>query len=369
MSDEADQEVPTRRTRGAGPADLADTEKSADDPALAHTALAELPIGANREVSLVPTAPRTQLTREQPGRYVPGRELGRGGMGRVGLVFDTVLGREVALKELLGGERVAADGLSIGVVTRFLREARITGQLEHPGIVPVYELGQRDDGTLYYTMKAIRGRSLAAELREAREPADRLALMGRFRDVCEAVAYAHSRGVVHRDLKPDNVMVGEFGETLVVDWGIAKVRGEDETRPPSEHDTRSSARPLALLEGSVGTLAGHAIGTPAYMSPEQARGELASIDERSDVWGLGAILFEILTGRAPFTGQNAREVLHRVLEESPPRVRTIAPDAPPELAAIADRALSRDPTSRYPGAREVAAEIAAWQEDGQVRAY
>ncbi len=310
--------------------------------------------------SLRPAAPAS-LTAEHAGRYRHGKELGRGGVGRVILAIDDHLGREVAMKELHG----SADGVQVGALLRFVREARVTGQLEHPNIVPVHELAQRRDGTFYYTMKRIKGRSLARALRDAPSIAERLKLLGHFRDVCEAIAYAHSRGVVHRDLKPDNVMVGEFGETLVVDWGLAKVRGSAD-QPADELRQQLDA---VRLGDAAQTVAGHAIGTPAYMSPEQARGDLDAIDERSDVWGLGAMLFEILTGRPPFVGTSVLAVLTAVLTEAPPRVSQLAPDAPPELAAIADRALSRAPDARYRGAKEIASEIAAWQDGGRVRAY
>jgi WD40 repeat protein len=223
-------------------------------------------------------------------------------------------------------------------------------------------------------MKRIRGRALASVLRECRSLDDRLALLVHFRHVCEAIAYAHSRGVVHRDLKPDNVMVGEFAETLVVDWGLAKVRGESDPqpRPSASIGGTGSSRGMQVVSGSdsdaARTIDGHAIGTPAYMSPEQARGDLERIDERSDVWGLGAILFEILTGRPPYLG-SAFDVVRQIRESRAPRVREVLPDAPPELCAIADRALMHDPSSRYPGAQELAAEIAAFQDGRQVRAY
>ncbi|MCA9610550.1 MAG: protein kinase, partial [Myxococcales bacterium] len=233
------------------------------------------------------------------------------------------------------------------------------------GIVPVHELGRRPDGTLYYTMQRIRGRSLTSKLKEATTMEQRLELLIHFRHVCEAMAYAHSRGVVHRDLKPDNVMVGEFGETLIVDWGLAKIRGEDD---PRAQEVSRRLR-VSELDGAASTIDGHAIGTPAYMSPEQARGDLPQIDERSDVWGLGAMLFELLTGRPPHTGTKAVEVLQKVMDERPPRVRDIVPKAPPELAAIADRALLRDPSSRYPGAEALAAEIRAFQDGAPVHAY
>jgi hypothetical protein len=330
-----------------------ETDVRGADPALAAT--------MTPEVLSTHTRGKTTLTTEHPGRYVRKEEIGRGGMGRVLVVNDAHLGRDVALKELLDQTVPGNDAVSVGSAARFLREARITGQLEHPGIVPVHELGQRADGTIYYTMKRIRGRSLASILKEKATLAERLTLLSAFRHVCEAVAYAHSQGVVHRDLKPDNVMIGEFGDTLVVDWGLAKVHGEA--------DIASSNRPRTAADDAARTLDGHAIGTPAYMSPEQARGELGSIDERADVWGLGAILFEIVVGRPPYVGTSALDVLAKVLEDPPPHVRDVAPDAPAELAAVADRAMMRDPSSRYPNAGEVAKEIGAYLDGRTVGAY
>jgi len=324
------------------------------DPALAATVTPTLaPSGVARGAA-------GGISHEEPKRYRRGAEIGRGGMGRVVVAHDSHLGRDIAMKELLTGG--AADGMSIGAVSRFLSEARVTGQLEHPSIVPVHELGRAADGSLYYTMKRIRGRSLASLLSDAQTLEARLHLLGAFRDVCQALAYAHSRGVVHRDLKPDNVMVGEFGETLVVDWGIAKVRGQDDPRA-SEIERRIETTSAAQ------TMDGSAIGTPAYMSPEQARGDLAAVDERSDVWGLGAILFEILTGRPPFVGRTALAVLAQVLTEPPPRVRALAPDAPAELAAIVERALRPERDQRYATAQELERDVSAWQDGRVVGAY
>ena len=199
------------------------------------------------------------------GRYEVVEELGRGGIGRVFLADDQRLERQVALKELLPGSGAHTQD-------RFLREARLTAGLEHPGIVPVYDLGQNPDGSPYYTMRRIRGRSLRQVLREAKALDQRLRLVRQFRDICEAVAYAHAHGVVHRDLKPDNVMLGEFGETVLLDWGLAKRRGVD--------DEPVSPQPQPLLPGGTDTqtVDGIAVGTPAYMSPEQAVGTVSAID-------------------------------------------------------------------------------------------
>jgi eukaryotic-like serine/threonine-protein kinase len=252
-----------------------------------------------------------EVTPEAEGRYTwldargaptgnPVRaEIGRGGIGRVLRAFDHHLGREVAVKELLVGQTLdpsskgamAAMGTDhkAGAILRFLREARVTGQLEHPNIVPTYELGRRPDGTLYYTMKLVRGKTLSRAMAEAKTLPRRLKLLPRFVDLCQAIAYAHSRGVVHRDIKPQNVMVGQFGQTVVLDWGLAKFTGAGDPDSPQEHGNDAAGDEFA-------TVVGARLGTPAYMSPEQARGEVDSIDDRSDIYSLGAVLRVLLLG-------------------------------------------------------------------------
>jgi len=323
------------------------------------------------------------ITAESPGRYAFGspdspwiaspdesHELGHGGLGRVLVVFDRHLGREIALKELLPGLSAATseDGplsKTALVVARFLREARVTAQLEHPNIVPVYEVGQRDDGTLYYTMKLVRGRTLTDALRDCSSLEERLALLNHFVGLCHALAYAHSRGVIHRDVKPANVMVGEFGETMVLDWGVAKVRGQRDLR------SREIAREVRLFRSADAgqTVDGTAVGTPSYMSPEQAAGEVDQMDERSDVWGLGAVLYRLLSGHSPFPGDDAQEIIDRVCAGAIRPLRLLCPEAPPELVAIAEKALQRDKNKRYQTAGELAKDVEAFQQGARVGAH
>ena len=303
------------------------------------------------------------------------RSIGQGAFGRVLLVHDEVLDRDVALKELRpaplarsaeaapAAETAAWDqdpALEPAVLQRFVREARLTARLEHPSIVPVHDLGQRADGTPYYTMKPIRGRTLAEAIAAAQLP-ERLDLIDAVVDLCQAVAYAHTRGVLHRDLKPQNVMVGAFGETVVLDWGLAK----DRLATEQPHDSYGEGSGL----GPGATVQGHVVGTPAYMSPEQARGDLEDVDERSDVWGLGAVLFEVLTGRPPYVGDTARKVLAQVTSGPPGSPREIAPGVPVELASIALKAMAGSPTERYAEALSLAADLQAWRAGRVVSAH
>ncbi|MBN1612167.1 MAG: serine/threonine protein kinase [Polyangiaceae bacterium] len=318
--------------------------------------------------------PHHELTREHAGRYAlePGEatELGRGAIGRVLLAFDRHLGREVAVKELLpGGDPGSATGTQSvpgpDARERFLTEARVTGQLEHPAIVPVYELGERADGTLYYTMRAVRGRTLSSAIAAAKTRRQRLELVARFADLCQAIAYAHSRGVIHRDIKPDNVMIGEFGETVVLDWGLAKIRGARDLR----RQDAAGARRIRDSARTHETAYGDICGTPAYMSPEQALGHLDDIDERSDVWSLGAVLYTLLAGRPPFMGTSVLNVLSEVVAGRAAPLAELDPTLPPELVAIAERAMAPERQDRYPSARELVRDVEAFQSGARVAAY
>ncbi|MCC6489047.1 MAG: serine/threonine protein kinase, partial [Candidatus Hydrogenedentes bacterium] len=315
---------------------------------------------------------------EAPGRYTHPSEYARGGVGRVLLVHDQHLGRDIALKELLpnvqfegstvkAGEQTPIQA-SLSLMTRFLQEARITGQLEHPSIVPVYELGRRKDGTIYYTMKLVRGTTLTASLKKGGNLEERLKLLPNFLDLCHAIGYAHSRGIIHRDIKPNNVMIGEFGETVVLDWGLAKIRGQEDAHAGEMEQTLRSLKLLAEAK-AVETANGQVLGTPVFMPPEQARGEIDAITERSDVYALGAVLYSILTGQFPYSGRNASEVLRKVMAHEPAPVESIEPHAPPELVAICRRAMHRNAEKRYADGKEVAEEISRFLSGALVGAY
>jgi PAS domain S-box-containing protein len=294
-------------------------------------------------------------------RYTRTQLHATGGIGRVWLARDRQLERDVALKELLPDQ----SGNAV-FRARFLREARITGQLEHPGIVPVYELSQRaDTQEPFYTMRFVKGRTLrdaALEYHRRRgegvaDSLEFLGLLNAFVVVCKTVAYAHSRGIIHRDLKGQNVIVGDFGEVVVLDWGLAKELGR-----PSPDGAGRPARVEGKADDLDLTLDGETVGTPPYMAPEQALGRLDLIKERTDVYGLGAMLYYILAGKAPFAGNTTQEILHKVQTEPPLAPDQCCPDVPPTLQAACLRALSKKPADRFASASELAQEVEQWQE-------
>jgi WD40 repeat protein/serine/threonine protein kinase len=286
-------------------------------------------------------------------RYAVLAEHARGGQARILVAFDENLGRQVALKELLPRGSSSDDSWR-DATSRFLREAELTAQLVHPGVVPVFEIGRRPDGTPFYTMQLVRGRTLTEVLHERRSLPERLGLLGHFLSACQVVAYAHSRGVVHRDIKPQNMMVGEFGETVLLDWGLAKRRGEPESAPLALASQAAAESGSATREGTI-------IGTPGYMSPEQASGNLGEVDERSDIYGLGAVLFEILTGNRP-DGASA-------ITADEPGARALLAKAPPELAGIMRKALAPRKAERYQSAAELAQDVTAFMTGAKVGAY
>ncbi len=286
-----------------------------------------------------------------PGeRFVLDEELGSGGSGRVVRALDRLLGRTVAMKILYRDSQSDPESLS-----RFIAEAQATGQLEHPNIVPIYDFGVLPNGDVFYTMREVEGHSLRhllQQLREndrAREEYTLVRLLNILRQVSQAVHYAHVRSVIHRDLKPENIMLGDYGEVLVMDWGLAHVLDQDVT---TLHDTDGDSD-------------GQTLGTPSYMPPEQARGNLAQIDERSDIYSLGALLYEILTLDPPYTGDDPVDIMWKVVDADLPAPSEHARetrDVPDELERICLKAMEPSRDGRYDSARQFAEAIETWLE-------
>ncbi|MEO6776730.1 MAG: protein kinase [Kofleriaceae bacterium] len=287
---------------------------------------------------------------DDPDRYEQICEHARGGLGRIVRAFDRRLGRTVAVKELLRRDEWHE--------ARFVREALITARLEHPGIVPVHEAGRWPNGDPFYVMKLVEGRTLKELMASHRTPRERLGLLPHLIAVADAVGYAHSEGVIHRDVKPSNVIVGSFGETIVVDWGLARDIKHDLAEP----------LPEPMAEGSgVSTISGKVVGTPAYMAPEQARGEL--VDARADVYAIGAVLYELLAGKAPHADETPQAMLDRVIAGPPPPIDSIVPTVPPELADIIGKAMARLSEERYANATLLAEDLRAFQTGKLVSAH
>jgi serine/threonine-protein kinase len=343
------------------------------------TSPAAEPAPSTDSVSLRQTGARTPCVPFQPTTSAPpplnsaGRnllfgEIARGGMGAVLRGYDPMLGRELAVKVLLESHRDHPE-----LVQRFLEEAQIGGQLQHPGVVPVYELGRFEDDRPFFTMKLVKGQTLAELLAQrATLQEDLPRFLTIFEQICQTMAYAHARGVLHRDLKPSNIMVGAFGEVQVMDWGLAKVLPQislaDEPLPAQEERT-SAIRTARSGPGSDQSLAGTILGTPAFMPPEQASGEVDQLDERADVFGLGAILCMILTGQPPYQGRDSREELCQAvcgdLGDCFARLDQCGADA--ELVRLCKECLAPQKQDRPRDADQVARRVADYQAGVQKR--
>jgi len=291
--------------------------------------------------------PKAFSADDEASRYVLRSKLGEGGMGEVHLSTDAWIARDVALK-VMRPEQSRHDTAR----ARFVREARIQGQLEHPSIVPVYDIGMRADGAAFFTMKRVKGHTLHAilhGLRTGHAPTlaaySRRRLLAAMSQVSAAVAFAHSRGIVHRDLKPDNVMLGDFGEVYVLDWGVAKVLEDSWARVPQ------GSSPAAAPPGQ--TQSGSLIGTPGYAAPEQVKGDLSAVGPRSDVYSLGAILYEVLALAPLHEGSTVEALVTSTLLPKVARPSDRRAGIAPELDAICVRAAAWDPASRFPTAREL----------------
>jgi tetratricopeptide (TPR) repeat protein len=294
--------------------------------------------------------PIENMDDDAPGvRYVIGAEIARGGMGVIDAAFDRRLGRSIAIKRLERGDASLAR--------RFAREIRVTAALQHPGIVPIYDSGTLPDGQPFYAMRHVPGASLESSIAACRSERERLGLLASVLAAAEAVGYAHERGIIHRDLKPSNILVGPFGETVVIDWGLARVGTALRDEPPQ---SAPSLDPVLTSAGSV-------LGTPRYMSPEQARGEPAT--RQSDVYSIGAILYHALSGEPPVTGDDVDAILARLARGEIRRLASVAPRLPGDLVAIVERATAGRADARYASAGDLAADLRRFQTGQMVAAY
>jgi serine/threonine protein kinase/formylglycine-generating enzyme required for sulfatase activity len=320
-------------------------------------------------------------------RFVVESELGQGGMGLVMRIHDRYLNRRLAMKVLLERRQpqdAEEQRLAHQMLGRFLEEAQVTSQLDHPGVVPVHELGLDSQGKVYFTMRMVKGRTASEVFLDCQADSGEWSLTRGLEvilKVCDTMAYAHDKGVLHRDLKPGNVMVGRFGEVYVMDWGLAKVLGQAD-----RHDLRirkDAGTGVSVIDStrlrdaaedsanSVVTMDGQQLGTPSYMSPEQARSE--ELDVRADVYSIGAMMYELVAGRAPYVAPGMRKPAYRILEdlnEGPPkRVEEIKKGVPAELVAVIEKAMARDREQRYRTVLELAADVRAFLAQRVVSAY
>ncbi|MFO1031246.1 MAG: bifunctional serine/threonine-protein kinase/formylglycine-generating enzyme family protein [Planctomycetota bacterium] len=328
-----------------------------------------------------------EAPRLDPQRYPVDGDLGKGGMGVVRRIHDQFLNRRLAMKVLRdrGEPQDEADHRRAHqLLGRFLEEAQVTSQLDHPGVVPVHDLGLDAAGKVWFTMRMVKGRTVSAVFADARTRRDDWTTTRALEvilKVCDTMAYAHDKGVLHRDLKPDNVMVGRFGEVYVMDWGLAKVLGQPDRhdlriRPenepaPSRFATARHRDTASDASSSLVSMDGHQLGTPSYMPPEQARNE--ALDRRADVYAIGAMVYELLTGRAPYTTPGHDKLPYRILDDlldgPPKRIEELVEGVPAELVAIVEKAMAREPGARYQNVVELAADLRAFVDGRVVKAH
>lgn len=337
-------------------------------------------VGASAEGSGAPSGDYISIPSGEK-KYGIREEVGRGGMGKIVKIWDQELNRFLAMKLILDG--TAGDPER---VSRFVQEAQVMGQIDHPGIVPIHDFGVDSEGRVFFTMRLVKGQDFNDIINlgiEEKDGWNSSRLVGVLISVCQAVAFAHSRGIVHRDLKPANIMVGRFGEVYVMDWGLAKVKGRDEVADrrlrenvqPSDLTVQTERRPEedGPSDAPLVTMDGSVVGTPSFMAPEQAAGDLDSTDQRSDVYSLGAILYVILTGQPPYlppgTHLSPRAIWARLMEEPPKPVHQVNPKAPPELMAVCEKAMGRDAGERYENSLDFAEDLQRFLDGRVVRAY
>ena len=335
--------------------------------------VADRPSNEDREATTVRPIP--------PSGYEVRDRVAEGGMGAIYRAWDPVLERVLAMKVLKSPRRPRredASDPSESLRRRFIDEARITGQLDHPGVVPIHALDVDEQGRVYFTMRLVQGmtyKEVIGHVVAGDEGWNETRAVQTLLRACETVAYAHSRGVIHRDLKPANLMVGAFGEIYVMDWGLAKAAGSDSSRDIRIRNAGDGVGGEASDDDDSGlvTMEGDVIGTPAYMPPEQARGELQHIGTPADVYAMGAILYHLLAGTAPYlhsgTKTPARVVLTRVLDGPPVALQHAAPEAASELVAICEKAMQREPGRRYADMSEMAEDLRAFLEGRVVKAH